>query len=96
LRLLEMHQAGVLDENDLWLATLRSLGSSGLGAEAMEKVLSDFWNLASTAQNSTGLAAGTAQHGVPQQALCQRSPGWKNEAMLELLRGSQVRQCGPA
>jgi hypothetical protein len=60
-RLLEMHQAGVIDEGDLSPATLRSLNNSRLGCEPMDKVMSRCWNFASASQHSTGLTAGTAQ-----------------------------------
>jgi hypothetical protein len=61
-----MHQAGVLEEGDLSLTTLRCLDSSGLGDEAMRAVLVDFWNLASTTQHAT---AGTALHATTGSAL---------------------------
>jgi hypothetical protein len=107
-RLLEMHQAGVLEEGDLSLAALRSLNISGHGGEVMEKVLLDFWDLATSGQHSipgtagaarTANAAGTAgaaEQGTLRPAQPQHSPGWKNDTLLELLRGRRVRQWWPA
>jgi hypothetical protein len=86
--LLDMHQAGVLDENDLSLATMRSLNGSGLGGEVLVKMVQDFWALAIAAQHAT---AGTSQ----QQARLQPSPAWKNRTLLELVQGRQVRRWGP-
>jgi hypothetical protein len=88
--LLEMHQAGILEHDDLSLATLSSLASCGLGRGAMEQVLSRFWHLASAAQRSAGSATGAAQH-----ARLQRSPAWKNATLLGLLREGQVRRRWP-
>jgi hypothetical protein len=109
-QLLEMHKAGVLNENELSVAALRALDSSQIGGEAMEKVMSDYRGVTGTAQQATARTAAaaatgstaqhrtaqhrTAQHRTAQLPHIQRSRGCKNDALLQSLQGRQVRSDG--
>jgi hypothetical protein len=96
-RLLEMHQAGVLEEGDLSAATLRSLNNSGLGREAMEQVLSDFRGLASSAQHGApGAAAGAAQHGASGAAAGSAQHGASRAAAGSAQHGAPGAAAGAA
>jgi hypothetical protein len=69
--LLEFHQQGVLDLNDLQLSTVTTLARCGLGEEDLRQLLCTFFERVHTA------LAG------PEQA-CQ-DHSWKNRLMLELI-----------
>jgi hypothetical protein len=71
--LLEFHQQGVLDLNDLQLSTVNSLERSGLGEEDVRQLLCTCFDRVHTASAPP----------EPQQA--RQDHVWKNSLMLNLI-----------